>query len=243
MTGRRSLWLAAFFVSLALNGFLLWAVQALDFSKASDKTKGYFSVELLKLDTSEPLQTLKPHLEKPMSALPVPPKLASSSAPLIPVTQEAIPTVTAPSAVRIAQETRFDEKAPLETEPASTVSVRETASLGDGFPGREAEAGTLVSATTFVPISQLTRVPTFSRRVEPVYPEKERMFGKESYAMAEIDLDEKGLITEINIVQSGGKPFDLAIENALRKSLLTPGYIKDKPVPVRVQIPFVFRLR
>jgi TonB family protein len=229
--------------SLALNGFLLWAVQALDFSKTSDKTKDYFSVELVRLDTSEVPKTPKPQSEKPIIPLHIPSKLAPSSAPPLPIKQEAIPTVTAPSHVSVTQEIALGEKAPLQTEPPSTLSVRETARLEDGHPGGETEAGPLVSATTFVPISQLTRIPTFSRRVEPVYPETERRFGKESYAMAEINLDEKGSITEINIIQSGGKPFDLAVEIALRKSLLTPGYIKDKPVPVRVQIPFIFRLR
>lgn len=242
MIVRRSLWFAALFVSLVLNGGLLWLVQALTFFKTPDKAKDYFPVGLVRLDTPPAVQILKPQIEKPMVPLPVAPKLAPRPAPPLAVKRDT-PPVIAPPTIPVAQEIGLEEKAPPVTELASTVPVHETTPGGDVSPGGETNAIAGASAVAFVPIGRLTKIPAFSHRVEPVYPEKERMAGKESSVMAEIDLDEKGLIIEIRLIQSGGKPFDSAVEGALRKSLLTPGYIKDRPVPVRVQIPFVFKLR
>lgn len=246
---QRSPWFTALLISLILNGLFLWLVQALTFFKAPGETKDYFPVEVVRLDTPPALRILKPQIEKPMIPIPVPQKpVKKSEPPPVSVKQDVTPPMELTPPTPQPQEIGLDEKAPPEPEPslpvsASTASVNETTGAGATASGDQAEAGGGVSAVSFVPISRLTKIPGFSRRVEPVYPEKERMTSKESSVLAEVDLDEKGSIIEIRIIQSGGKAFDLAVEAALRKSLLTPGYIKDNPVPVRVQIPFVFRLR
>lgn len=251
MTNRRSRWFAAFSVSLALNGALLWLVQVLTAFTAPGETRDYFPIEVVRLDTPPALQILKPRIEKPITPLPAPQKPARKpEPPPISMKQNAAPPMEfAPPTPPQPQEIGLDEKAQPEPEPALPVSattapVQETVGGGGTVPsGEQTDLGAGVSGISFSPLSRLTKIPVFSRRVEAVYPEKERMTGKESTVMAEIDLDEKGSIIEIRIIQSGGRAFDIAVSTALRKSVLTPGYIKDQPVPVRVQIPFVFRLR
>lgn len=60
--------------------------------------------------------------------------------------------------------------------------------------------------------------------------------------LAEIAIDAEGNIQEVRIVKSAGAAFDAAVVEALKKSLFTPGYIGDKAVPVRFQVPFRFNL-
>ncbi|MBF0291011.1 MAG: energy transducer TonB [Nitrospinae bacterium] len=244
MTDRRSVWLTSLFVSLILNGLFLWIVQALTLFEAPREMKEYFPIELVRLDTP-PLEILQPQLEKPVSR-PSPVPLKPKSESVQPVVNRNSSQEAPPQEVPVAEDVRYEENAPQSAEPmaeapATTVSVNETPSGGGTANQTGGEPGD--SGNAFVPINRLTRIPTFAKKVEPVYPENERLIGKETVVLAEIDLDEKGSIIEIRIINSGGKPFDSAVENALRKSQLTPGYVKDKAVPIRVQIPFAFKLK
>ena len=55
--------------------------------------------------------------------------------------------------------------------------------------------------------------------------------------------DATGKVTEVNILKSGGKAFDSAVIETLKKSEFTPGYIGNNAVPVRISIPFRFNLK
>ena len=96
---------------------------------------------------------------------------------------------------------------------------------------------------TIEPLHRLTRLPQFLRRIEPSYPENERAVGKEALGLAEIVIDTRGRILEARIIKSAGADFDQAVLQALEQSLFSPGYIDDKEVVVRFQIPFRFQLR
>ncbi len=110
---------------------------------------------------------------------------------------------------------------------------------------RDAEA-TPVSASAPQPayhaVGTLTKKPRFSVRVEPVYPESLRASGKEGKVLVEVFLSDHGSIDDLKIIQSGGAALDNAVIRALKASRIEPGYMKDRPVPVKVQIPFVFKL-
>ena len=93
------------------------------------------------------------------------------------------------------------------------------------------------------PLHRVTRIPQFLRRIEPAYPEGERVAGHEATVLVEIVIDTRGRVLEASIVKSGGAEFDSAVLDALEQSLFTPGYIEDRAVVVRLQIPFSFRLR
>ncbi|MDH5755529.1 MAG: TonB family protein [Nitrospinota bacterium] len=95
----------------------------------------------------------------------------------------------------------------------------------------------------YIPSHKLSRLPSFLNKVEPVYPETERFTGREARVVVEIMLSHEGKIDSIRIVKSGGEAFDRAVRESLEKSIFSPGYIDQRPVGVRVQIPFVFKLR
>jgi TonB family protein len=91
-------------------------------------------------------------------------------------------------------------------------------------------------------ISNLTRIPSPLNKIEAAYPASERRAGKQSYVLAEIIINTRGEVQEVNILKSGGSVFDTAVINSLKKTVFTPGYIGEKVVPVRISIPFRFKL-
>jgi TonB family protein len=209
----------------------------------SEKTKDYFPIEVVRLDTPPAPQIGRLPVEIPKVPIPVPQKPVRKPEPApVSVKQDVAPPTAPTSPTPQPQEIGLDDKAPPVAEPTvSPSSGAESTAQASLDAQMTAEAPT--GGVSFLPVTRLTKIPAFTRRTQPVYPETERMTGRESSVTAEVDLDEKGSIMEIRIVESGGKAFDSAIETALRKSLFTPGYIKNQPVPVRIQIPFVFKLR
>lgn len=92
------------------------------------------------------------------------------------------------------------------------------------------------------PLFRLTRLPGFKRKLDAVYPSSERRAGIQAYVLTEVTIDSQGNVTNVHIVTSAGSAFDNAVIEALKKSVFSPGYIGDKAVPVRFQIPYRFSL-
>jgi protein TonB len=92
------------------------------------------------------------------------------------------------------------------------------------------------------PLFRLTRQPKPLGKIEPVYPASERRAGLQASVVAEVTIDSQGNIQNVRILKSAGNAFDAAVIEALRKSTFAPGYIGDKAVPVRFQVPFRFSL-
>lgn len=93
------------------------------------------------------------------------------------------------------------------------------------------------------PLHRLSQVPRFLQRIEPAYPEAERVSGREAHLVVEVVVDIRGRVLEASIVKSGGPHFDRAALEAVKQSLFVPGYIDGQAVVVRFQIPFRFQLR
>ena len=93
------------------------------------------------------------------------------------------------------------------------------------------------------PISKLSRLPSFLQKIEPVYPSSEQRAGSQAYVLAEVTIDETGMVQNVKIAQSAGITFDNAVIYALKKSIFVPGYIGQKAVAVRVMVPIRFNLR
>lgn len=92
------------------------------------------------------------------------------------------------------------------------------------------------------PLFRLTRQPKPLGNIEPAYPATERRAGIQANVVAEVTIDASGHIQNVRIIKSAGNAFDSAVIEALRKSTFAPGYIGDKAVPVRFQVPFRFNL-
>lgn len=92
------------------------------------------------------------------------------------------------------------------------------------------------------PLFRLTRQPKPLGKIEPAYPASERRAGIQANVVAEVTIDARGEVQDVRILKSAGSAFDTAVIEALRKSTFSPGYIGDKAVPVRFQVPFRFNL-
>lgn len=99
------------------------------------------------------------------------------------------------------------------------------------------------SLPDIVPLSEVTRFPQFLNRIEPFYPEGERSAGREAHVIAEVVVDTRGRVIDVVIIKSAGSEFDQAVLDSIKKSSFVPGYLEGKPVVVRLQIPFRFKLR
>lgn len=95
----------------------------------------------------------------------------------------------------------------------------------------------------YLAFHRLTRLPSFKSRIEPAYPDSERMTGGEARVLAEIYLDEHGRVDDIAIRKSGGRLFDQAVIEAARQSSFHPGFMGEKAVPTVIRIPYVFQLK
>lgn len=86
-------------------------------------------------------------------------------------------------------------------------------------------------------------MPSFDVKKTPGYPEDERALGKEASVLAEATIDAAGAVVEVRILRSAGARFDDAVREALAASRFHPGYVGDRPVAVRLQVPYQFWLK
>jgi len=93
-----------------------------------------------------------------------------------------------------------------------------------------------------VPLHKLTTMPGFARKVEPVYPESLRSAGVEGKVLVEVLVTAQGAIMDIKILKSDDDEFSQAVIHAIESSSFITGRVGGKPVPVKVQIPFSFKL-
>ncbi len=98
------------------------------------------------------------------------------------------------------------------------------------------------SAEEIQPLFKLTRMPSFQKKIEAVYPISERRAGIQANVLAEVTIDSRGFVQDVRILKSGGNAFDEAVKQALQKSQFNPGIIDGKAVGTRFQVPFRFNL-
>lgn len=125
---------------------------------------------------------------------------------------------------------------PLATKTATSQQQAPTQSSSPAAENRQ-------PALNVQPLGKLTRPPALLRKIEPVYPGSEQRAGSQAQVIAEVTIDENGLVHSIKIVKSAGMQFDNAVIEALNKSLFSPGYIDSEAVAVRVLVPFRFNLK
>ncbi len=86
--------------------------------------------------------------------------------------------------------------------------------------------------------------PEAVKEIKPKYPELARKAGQEGAVLVEVVVNEQGTVDTAYVVQARPKGiFEEAAINAAYKWKFTPAYQRDKPVKVRMRIPFRFSLR
>jgi TonB family protein len=131
-----------------------------------------------------------------------------------------------------------EEIAPALTTPPATIEQPSEPAQKINSP-----AATPASGLNIQPLSKLTQPPAFLHKIEPIYPVTEQRAGTQASVLAEVTIDDKGNVLAVRILKSAGEHFDMAVIEALQKSVFVPGYINKEAVAVRVIVPFRFNLR
>ena len=139
-----------------------------------------------------------------------------------------------------------EEVTPLSAEP-SEIQQQPALSTNEAQPpspvqNESSGQSGMDNAPDIQPFFKLTRIPSFARKIEAVYPAAEKRAGAEAYIMAEVTIDAKGQVLSIRILKSGGAAFDDAVRESLSRSIFNPGLIDGRAVGTRFQIPFRFSL-
>lgn len=115
--------------------------------------------------------------------------------------------------------------------------------LGLDKTGEEPFQPPTPAQTVYIPQHRVTRAPNFKTQVKPAYPSSERAGGVEARVLVEVYINEYGGVDDVKVINSGGLLFDQAVITAVKASSFSPGYLEGKTVAVRVQIPYVFKIR
>ncbi|MDH5637380.1 MAG: TonB family protein [Nitrospinota bacterium] len=216
---RTQRWSAASTAAVALNAMLFLMVAYLISRASVPEPPELVSVKLLVLEATPPPPEPPPPLPpkpKPRLVKKIEPKVLPDQPPP-PDIDELLEPLPEPKTIGLDEDMEPEpEQPPMPSQPPEPV---------------------------YIPSHKLSRLPAFVRKAEPVYPEKERFTGREARVVVELLLDNEGKINSLRIVESGGEAFDDAVKQALEDSMFAPGYMGQRPVAVRVQIPFVFKLR
>jgi TonB family protein len=78
--------------------------------------------------------------------------------------------------------------------------------------------------------------------VMPLYPEASKRKGAKGLAVARIDLNENGEMSDIRIVEAPDDNIKLAVINAIKQWKFTPAFGNGKPLRLRGKLTFYFRL-
>ncbi len=113
-----------------------------------------------------------------------------------------------------------------------------------GAPGfSAAQSGAQGTSEVEAQAGQLTKAPALVTFVEAVYPESALADGTGARVMLDIVIDEKGEVTEANVLESGGAAFDESAIAAVYQFVFSPAEIDGKPASVRIQYEYVFTPR
>ncbi len=93
-----------------------------------------------------------------------------------------------------------------------------------------------------VPLYKLTLTPRFAHKVLPRYPRAAREQGIQGTVLLQALIDAAGKVREVKVLRSPHATLAAAAEAALRASRLEPGMVGQRPVPVKLKIPYHFLL-
>lgn len=85
--------------------------------------------------------------------------------------------------------------------------------------------------------------PAFLHQSLPKYPRQAKRRGKEGVVILKLTIDEKGRLTNVQVIQDPGYGLAQAAIEAVKKSTFTPAKDKGQPVTCRCLLPIKFVLR
>ena len=91
-------------------------------------------------------------------------------------------------------------------------------------------------------IAQVSQLPQFKTQVKAAYPDGAKRAGIEGVVILQVDIDATGAVMDVQVVQGLGSGCDEAAVEAMKQSTFTPAYAGTDPVPVRIRIPYRFKI-
>jgi len=91
-------------------------------------------------------------------------------------------------------------------------------------------------------VAEVSQLPQFKTKMEPVYPEGAKRAGIEGVVILQVDIDATGAVMNMSVVQGLGSGCDEAAMEAMKQSTFTPALAGTDPVPVRIRIPYRFKI-
>lgn len=191
-------------------------------------------------------------------APPVPPVAASTAAiaPAAPAAPVLLPRPARPRPPSRRPRPPRATPPPEVGVPAGELSSRGGIAVGVGT-SLEGPLGSAVAAVAgagapptalrrgrvFVPIYRVTRMPQPRHRVLPEVPDAFRSTGGEATVVVEVAIDERGAVLSARVVRGAGRDLEEAALAAARRTEFAPALVGNRPVAVRYQIPYRFRIR
>ncbi len=195
-------------------------MTALQLSGPARRVSLPFEVEIITSTRPQAVERLQ---------LPTPAKVLPNR-PIPTVLPTEPPPESVPESVSVEPVVPTPDSVGLPSEPAPPV-----------MPSVPAESDT--KAPVYTPLTQVSRLPIFKTKVDPVYPELARRLEKEGTVMVEVTISESGDVMKAEVVQGLGFGFDEAAKAAMERSRFEPARVGDRPVAVVVRIPIRFRFK
>lgn len=85
--------------------------------------------------------------------------------------------------------------------------------------------------------------PAFLEKAMPVYPALARRLGREGLVVLRLNIDEHGILKDLEVLEDPGFGFSAAAEEAARKSRFAPARVNGRPAACRALLPVRFELR
>lgn len=89
----------------------------------------------------------------------------------------------------------------------------------------------------------LSKLPKLIKFVRADYPEALFKAKVEGQVMVFIDIDDKGTISQVGVINSTHKDFVTPAIKAIKQFIFTPGEFEKKPVPVRITYQYHFKVK
>jgi protein TonB len=120
-------------------------------------------------------------------------------------------------------------------------SVGTASGVGKQLPGSQnaagGGAGNLIETRFGASVA-----PAFLHREMPIYPMMARKLGREGKVMLKLTIDEKGNLSDVEVIDKAGYEFTEAAVEAVKKSTFLPAKKDGKPIASRALLPIRFQL-
>jgi len=97
--------------------------------------------------------------------------------------------------------------------------------------------------TVYVPIVEVSKLPHAIDPVQPEVPDDWKTAGKDAVVVVEVAISADGRVVDARVTKKAGHGLDEAAVAAAKQTRFEPAMVGTKPVAVRMQLPYRFKVR